>query len=216
MVRPSQGIDGLLLRSGAALYPLHGCAGLSVRRVAEHAGANPAMLHYHFGNKNAFLRAMLQQTYEGLFERLSHSGPEGGTPPQRLRATLLSLGQFVREQRALVVRLLVDAAAGEPVVHEFLKANAPRHLGLLMRLLAEAGAGRQLGPPLQCFVFVMGAVVAPVLAAAGASSLKLAPAQLGTLLDTEVLSDAALTQRINLALSALGLPPARASRKTSP
>lgn len=216
MVRPSQGIDTALLRSGAVLYPLHGCAGLSVRRVAEHAGANPAMLHYHFGNKNAFLRAMLQQTYEGLFERLSHSGPAGGTPQQRLRATLLSLGQFVREQRPLVVRLLVDAAAGEPVVHEFLQANAPRHLGLLMRLLAEAGAGRQLGAPLQCFVFVMGAVAAPVLAASAATRLKLAPALLGHRLEAEVLSDAALAQRIDLALLALGLPPPRAPRKKTP
>jgi AcrR family transcriptional regulator len=207
MARPSQGTDTALLASGAALYPQHGCAALSVRKVAEHAGVNPAMLHYHFGSKDSFLRAVLQQVYEGLFERLSHSGPANGTPAQRLRATLLSLAQFVREQRPLLARLLMDAAAGEPVVQSFLRDNAPRHLGLLMQLLAEAGAHRTVGSPLQTFVFVMGAVAMPVLMVSGASHLQVLPAPLAERTTTEVLSDAALVQRINLALGALGLPP---------
>lgn len=206
MARPSQGIDTALLASGAALYPQHGCAALSVRKVAEHAGVNPAMLHYHFGRKDAFLRAVLQQVYEGLFERLSHSGPAGGTPAQRLRAMLLSLAQFVREQRALVARLLMDAAAGEPVVQAFLRDNAPRHLGLLMQLLTEAGAHRPVGSPLQTLVFVMGAVAMPVLMVSGASHLQVLPAPLAERFASDVLSDAALAQRIDLALGALGLP----------
>jgi AcrR family transcriptional regulator len=216
MVRPSQGLDESLLRSAAQLYPQFGCAGLSVRKVAEHAGVNPAMLHYHFGNKNAFLRAMLQQLYEGLFSRLSHSGEPGGSAHARLRATLLSFGQFVREQRALVGRLLVDAAAGEPVVREFLQANAPRHLGLLMRLLDEAKAGQPDVPSVQRFVFVMGAVVAPVLVASAALQLKLAPTAVACALDEQALSDAAILQRIDLALAALGLPARRPAKRTSP
>ena len=61
MPRPSQNIDEALLRSGLALLPRLGCSGLSVRRVAEHAGVNPAMFHYHFQSKAVFLRSVLQQ-----------------------------------------------------------------------------------------------------------------------------------------------------------
>jgi AcrR family transcriptional regulator len=57
MPRPSQDQDQALLAAGAALYPGLGCAGLSVRRVADAAGVNPAMVHYHFGSKDGFLRA---------------------------------------------------------------------------------------------------------------------------------------------------------------
>jgi hypothetical protein len=81
----------------------------------------------------------------------------------------------------VVGRLALDAAQGEPVVLEFLRANAPRHLGLLLALLHEAQAAGELQPlpPLQAFTFLMGAVNAPTLIATGAQQLGLAPALLG-------------------------------------
>ena len=209
MARPSQNIDEALLRSGLLLYPGLGCAALSVRRVAEHAGVNPAMLHYHFGSKQAFLRSMLQQHYESLFSRLSASGQGQGDALLRLRDTLFLLACFVREHRALIARLLLDAGAGEPVVLEFLQANAPRHLGLVMALLAEA---RQQGlvrdtPPLQGLSFVMSSVLAPILITSGAAHLRLAPQLSQEQIEPQVLSDPALHERIDWALGALGARP---------
>ena len=52
----------------------------------------------------------------------------------------------------------------------------------------------------------MGAVNAPTLIATGAQQLGLAPAPLGPALAEQVLSEAALIQRVDLALSALGRP----------
>lgn len=210
MPRPSQDQDTALLRAGLALYPQCGCAGLSVRRVAAHAGVNPAMLHYHFGGKPAFLRAVLQQLYETMFARLSASaGGDDGPALPRLRAALFTLATFLREHRAAVGRLLLDAGHGEPVVHEFLRANAPRHLGLLMRLLeqAECEGGLAPRPSLQRFMFVMGAVVAPILASVGVARLDVAPERVTAHLDSQVLSDDAIRDRIEWALLALGGPP---------
>lgn len=220
MVRPSQGIDKGLLRSGVALYSEHGCAGLSVRRVAQHAGANPAMFHYHFANKQVFLRAVLQQVYDEMFGQLVASEGRAGTPLERLRATLTTLALFIREHRAMVARLVVDAANGEVVVREFMRANAPRHLGLLMSLLDEAqraGAIREMAP-LQRFTFVMGAVAAPVLIASAAAQLQLAPLAWAGLLEQQVVSDQAIAERVDLAIEALRAdkpaPPARPRRST--
>ena len=50
MARPSQNVDQRLLEAGLALLPQTGCAGLSVRRLADHAGVNLGMFHYHFKN----------------------------------------------------------------------------------------------------------------------------------------------------------------------
>jgi len=202
MPRPSQAVDQALLQSGLALYPQVGCAGLSLRKVAEHAGTQPAMVHYHFGSKQAFLGAVLQQCYEQLFAQMSERSAADGAAGQRLRTALLALAGFLREHRALIARLLMDAAQGEPVVHSFLQANAPRHLGLVMRLLGEVA----LKPgvlPMQAFAFLMGSVNAPLLVASGALHIGVVPGVLGEQLAAQVVSDAALAQRVDLALAAL-------------
>jgi AcrR family transcriptional regulator len=215
VARPSQGIDQALLRSGLALLPQLGCAGLSVRRVAEHAGVNPAMFHYHFGNKATFLQAVLQQLYEQMFAKLSAGAAREGPVLDRLQAALITLGSFVREHHALVGRLAVDAANGETVVHDFVRANAPRHLGLLMQLMAEAEAAGELqpAPPLQRFVFLMGAVLSPMLVAPAMASLGVAPAIVGNAVQAQVLSDDAIKQRVQMALAALRTPPSARLRK---
>ena len=72
MPRPSQAQDQALLDAGQQLYIELGCVGLSVRRLAEAAGVNPAMVHYHFGSKDGYLRALLQQYYEQMYASLSN------------------------------------------------------------------------------------------------------------------------------------------------
>lgn len=205
MARPSQAQDLTLLASGRALYAQLGCAGLSVRRLAEHAGVNPAMVHYHFKSKDGFLRALLQQMYEDMFAGLSLEAARSGNALQRLEASLLRLAQFVREHRPTVARVWADAQQGEPVALDFMRANAPRHLGLLLTLMQEAeGAGllRQQAP-MQRFVFLMGAVVAPLMIAGSVQAMGVLPPALSALMENQALSDAALHERIGWALDAL-------------
>ncbi|WIT13013.1 TetR family transcriptional regulator [Paucibacter sediminis] len=205
MARPSQAQDLTLLASGRALYAQLGCAGLSVRRLAEHAGVNPAMVHYHFKSKDGFLRALLQQMYEDMFAGLSLEAARSGNALQRLEASLLRLAQFVREHRPTVARVWADAQQGEPVALDFMRANAPRHLGLLLALMQEAEAAGLLRqqPPMQRFVFLMGAVVAPLMIAGSVQALGVLPPALSALMEDQALSDTALRERIGWALDAL-------------
>ena len=205
MPRPSQAQDQALLAAGAALYAELGCAKLSVRRVAEHAGVNPAMVHYHFGSKSGFLRALLQQHYEQMFASLSLEAQADAAPLVRLQAALFALARFVREHRALIGRLWQDTQSGEAVALEFLRANAPRHVKLLGELAAAAEARGQLSrqPPLTRLSFLMGAVLAPILIGGGVRALGLAPKALAAQIEPQILSDAALRARIDLALKAL-------------
>jgi len=205
MARPSQAQDLTLLASGRALYAQLGCAGLSVRRLAEHAGVNPAMVHYHFKSKDGFLRALLQQMYEDMFAGLSLEAARSGNALQRLEASLLRLAQFVREHRPTVARVWADAQQGEPVALDFMRANAPRHLGLLLALMQEAEGASLLRqqPPMQRFVFLMGAVVAPLMIAGSVQALGVLPPALSALMEDQALSDTALRERIGWALDAL-------------
>ena len=138
MPRPSRHLDQALLASGAALYPALGCAGLSVRAVASLAGVTAGMFHYHFESKDAFLQQVLQGIYEELFSRLSAPAHRPGAPLVRLRGTLTVIARFLRDHAPLMRRVLGDAQAGHAVATEFLQRNLPRHVEVVVALLAEA------------------------------------------------------------------------------
>ncbi len=225
MSRPSQRIDEALLQSGRELFPQLGCAGLSVRAVAERAGANQGMFHYHFKTKDNFLRVLLQQMYEEMFAGLSGEARHEGPALERLSAALLAMGRFAREHRRLMARVWMDAMAGEPVAREFFRRNVPRHLELLIALMQEAQAEGTLGElaPLQRFVFVMGSVLMPMLFASGLFELVIEQPALQRQFAAQVMSDEAIAQRVSLALAALGgstasplVRRARPSRRRAP
>ena len=105
MPRPSRNLDRALLAAGRALLPQRGCAGLSVREVAEAAGVNLGMFHYHFKSREAFLRALLQTMYEEMFSQLTFQGSAGWGPRDNLRAALRFLGRFLRANRPILARV---------------------------------------------------------------------------------------------------------------
>lgn len=205
MPRPSQRIDLALLASGRELFARSGCARLSVRAVAEHAGVNPAMLHYHFGTKDEFLRALLQPLYEEMFAAVSRAAEGDGPARARLAGALAALARFARAQRPLLARLWLDAIAGEAVAVEFFARNSPRHLGLLLGLLqrAQAEGALRTAAPLQALSFLLGAVVLPMLFVAALVRARAVPAMPVARYDAQVMSDAAIAERIEMALQAL-------------
>lgn len=205
MARPSQAQDQALLQSGRELFADTGCAGLSVRKLAEHAGVNPAMFHYHFKSKALFLRTLLQQIYEQMFESLQLEATHEGPALLRLEQSLLAVGRFLGANRRTIARVWADAQGGETVALDFMRANAPRHLALLMGLLDEAEREGAIAPMpgLPRFVFLMSSVLTPILIVGSVANLGVAPAPVAGLLEPLVLSDDALRARIALALKAL-------------
>lgn len=209
MSRPSRNVDVRLLAAGRELYPAMGAAGLSVRKVAERAGANLGMFHYHFGNKDAFVRALLQSLYEEMFADLQTAAAAPGDPVGGLRAALRVIARFARDNRVLLRRLMVDAAAGEAPAVDFLRANFPRHFGIVVGLiLAGQRAGRIKPVALaQAVTFVAGAIAAPILLGSAIVDSGFAPPALADRFAADVLADAALDERIELALAGLVASP---------
>src|SRR5438876_3390946 len=135
MPRPSRNLDRALLAAGRALLPQRGCAGLSVREVAEAADVNLGMFHYHFKTRDAFLRELLQSMYEEMFSQLTVTRDERGGAVESLRGALRFLGRFLRANRPILARVMADALCGDPVAIEFLRTNMPRHLGYMHQLI---------------------------------------------------------------------------------
>ena len=191
----------MLLDAGLELLSSTGCAGFSVRKLAQHAGVNLGMFHYHFKTKDNFIRAVLQRTYEEMFCALSLRVNPAQAPLENLRSALGVLGQFASQNRHLLVRILADAMSGEALAADFLKANLPRHVGVIASLIEQAqkdGSLVQASVP-QLIAFMAGSVAAPVLfgTAAGVDMIELTGQQL--------LSPEAIAQRIDFALRGLAV-----------
>lgn len=213
MPRPSRNIDQALLHSGRTLFPQHGCAGLSVRLVCQHAQVHAGMFHYHFQSKEDFLAQVLQSLYDEVFAQLQARVASDGRPLMRLRQALMLLAQLVRAQGGWMGRIWMDAASGETVAQRFMQRNAPRHMELLMALAQEAVADGSLSPqpPLQRFAFLMGSVVAPMLLAPAMLRMEVLPATVVEQAQSDILSDDAIASRVDRALTALQshVPPAK-------
>jgi AcrR family transcriptional regulator len=205
MPRPSQRFDLALLESGRVLFPQAGCAGLSVRAVAEHAGANLGMFHYHFKSKDNFLRVLLADLYERMVVDLHAAIEPSADARERLRRGLLVFGRFVRDHRRILARVWADALAGQPIAREFMQANGPRHLGVLERLFRDAQSERAIDPmaPVQRLMFALGAIALPMLFVPGLIEQGVAPPLVAGGFDEQVLADGSIAQRVDRVLAAL-------------
>jgi AcrR family transcriptional regulator len=222
MPRPSRNLDRALLAAGRVLFPASGCAGLSIREVADAAGVNLGMFHYHFKTREAFLRTLLQGIYEEMFSQLSFQGSETWGPVENLRAALRFLGRFLRANRPILTRVLADALTGSAIAREFLRENMPRHLGVMQALITlgqERGLIRPM-PVAQAMGFCAGSLAAPIVfGGAVVEGGALGKAGSKALHDA-LLTDEAIDQRIELALAAIvipgavGTPPRKPRRKS--
>jgi AcrR family transcriptional regulator len=216
MPRPSRNLDRALLAAGRALLPARGCAGLSIREVAEAANVNLGMFHYHFKTREAFLRTLLQSMYEEMFSQLTLQRDVSWSALNNLRAALRFMGRFLRSNRPILARVLADALCGDPIALEFLRLNMPRHLGHMQQLIElgqREGLLKRMPVP-QALGFCAGSLAMPILFG-GAVADSGAMGKAGTRMLTEaLLSDAAIDERIELALAAISNPAAAARIKS--
>ena len=217
MPRPSRNLDRAGLAAGRALLPESGCAGLTIRQVAEAAGVNIGMFHYHFKTREAFLRAVMQETYEEMFAQLTFevARPRDASPVEHLRAAMRVVARFARDNRRFIARILADALGGDATARVFIAENLPRHFTLLTALIQkgqQTGALRPLAPR-QALAFCIGAVAMPILVGGAAADLLPRPA--AQALHDTLLCDAALDQRIDLALAGIAAPPGTRPAGTS-
>lgn len=209
MARPSRNIDEALLAAGRELLPLTGCAGLSARRLTEHAGVNLAMLNYHFGSRDNFVRSLLARLYEDMFAQLTIEAGANATPIENLRAALGVLARFAHTHRRALARIAADALAGELIATEFFLTNIPRHGAVLARLIRAAQRAGQIEklPLQQTIAFIAGSGLLPVLIGGALTAAGQLPAAFSNAIERQVLPLRAIEQRIDLALR--GLTPDR-------
>jgi len=136
-----------LLAAARELFADRDFKAVSVRDIARAARVNPAMVHYHFDDKQGLYRAMLEETLGPMLRRLQALAEEpdatrGEVPLREVLAGIMTT--LAREP--WVARLLVREVLAEagPFRETFIREFAPRAGGRLPRLLGRAVARGQV------------------------------------------------------------------------
>jgi hypothetical protein len=145
--------------------------------------------------------------------------PRDATPAEHLRSAMRVVARFARDNRRFIARILADALGGDATAHAFIAENLPRHFTLLAGLIQQGQAEGSLRAmaPRQALAFCIGSVAMPILV--GGAAADTLPRHAAQALHDTLLSDAALDQRIDLALAAIAAPgpspgtPKRVARK---
>lgn len=201
MPRPSRNIDSLLIKTGLEMLPDTGISGLSVREVAQKAQVNIGMFHYHFKTKEAFARVLLEELYEMMFSKLTHSINPSDPALKSLGNALFTMGCFARDQHRILLSIITDIKKANAVAIDFAKANFPRHIGLIRKLVEKAQAEGDIVdlPAVQIMVFLASSVAMPGMI--GGMLVDLDEAfGVAAPMKNLVISDAAIERRVRMAL----------------
>ena len=145
-----------LLDAAQRLFGARGFEATSLRSVTAEAGVNLAAVHYHFGSKEALLRATLARRVEPinaerlrLLEKIEANAPSGQLPLESILEAflrpVLEIGLTRRGDR-LELRQIAARVHSEPLeivrplIAELFGEVARRFVGALRRALAGLSA----------------------------------------------------------------------------
>lgn len=136
-----QNLKKQILDTAEELFSDAGYAATSIRRIADKAGVNPALVHYYFGTKRALLQAVMERVLEPLGRAIAAMKNGSDTSPDIIVGLLLSMAAEHPNIPRLITREVL--LPGGEMQQYFIENMAPHLGGALPALLGrEKSAGR--------------------------------------------------------------------------
>ncbi len=139
-----QDLKKQILDTAEELFAENGYAAVSIRRIADGSGVNPALVHYYFGQKTKLLQSVLERAVAPLARAITEMKNAPEASPELLADLMISMAA----KHPNVPRLLVREVflPGGEMRQYFIDNMAPRLGGALPALLGrEKAAGRLHG-----------------------------------------------------------------------
>lgn len=156
----TEAIRAALLKAARELFAQRDFKAASVREIAAAARVNPAMVHYHFGDKDGLYRAMLQETLGPVLQKVQELTEGGGRESQASIHDALEAVMTMLAREPWVARLIVREVLAEegPFRELFIREFAARGGGRVPQLLEREKANgrirKDLDPTLGALSFM--------------------------------------------------------------
>jgi TetR/AcrR family transcriptional regulator len=155
-----EAVRAALLRAARELFAKRDFTAASVRSIARAARVNPAMIHYHFGDKDGLYRAMLQESIGPVLQKVQELVDPGSRQSEAsihdaLEAVMTMLAREPWVARLIVREVLAEGGAfREQFIREFAAKGGGRIPQLLARERASGRVRRDLDPVLGALSFM--------------------------------------------------------------
>jgi AcrR family transcriptional regulator len=163
------GTDSRILDSAIVLFAERGFADVTVREIAEHAGANPAAINYYFGGKERLIRHVIRSVFSPLNEQrlAALAAATGGAGPLTTDAIVRALVEptvhacmrSAGPERYYAPILLHTFALRQPFVDEAMAEQNDRVPKAFVDALSRAMPGRSRGRIFWHFDFMIGSIM---------------------------------------------------------
>jgi AcrR family transcriptional regulator len=153
-------IRGALLKAARELFAKRDFKAASVRDIAAAARVNPAMIHYHFGDKDGLYRAMLQETLGPVLQKVQELLDRDDRQTQTSIHDALEAVMTMLAREPWVARLIVREVLAEEgrfrelFIREFAAKGVGRVPQLLEREITNGRVRKDLDPTLGALSFM--------------------------------------------------------------
>ncbi len=136
-----------LLTAAAKLFAARGFDGASVAEVARQAGANKALINYHFGGKLQLYRTIVREMFAELLDRVEPLRTDARPPDQVLRAFIAIVGDTAHRRRPHLSKMMLrEVIAGGPHLDREVLAY-PMRVFAVVREIIERGVRERVFRP---------------------------------------------------------------------
>jgi TetR/AcrR family transcriptional regulator len=160
-----QDLKTQILDTAEEFFSDFGYAATSIRRIADKADVNPALVHYYFGNKKSLLLKVMERALEPLVHAIAamKNGPDAS--PEVIARLLLSMAAEHPNIPRLMIREVL--LPGGEMQQYFTENLAPQLGGALPALLdreKSAGRMREDSDPAISAVLILAICIFPFIA----------------------------------------------------
>ncbi|WP_373325715.1 TetR/AcrR family transcriptional regulator [Sporomusa paucivorans] len=114
-----------LIEAGEKLFALKGLAGVSIRELSQEAGANSALISYHFGSKEGLYAAVLENQFSPIGALLDSAAREDASPTEKIisyaRNVAVVHGRVPFLTKFMMGEILNPSRFFEPVIRKYIE-----------------------------------------------------------------------------------------------
>jgi len=151
-----------LLSAAAELFAARGFDGVSVAEVAHRAGANKALISYHFGGKLQLYRTIVREMFVELLSRVEPLRSAPRPPDQVLREFIAIVGDSANRRRPHLSRMMLrEVIAGGPHLDQEVLVYPMRVFAVVREIIERGVRERVFRPvdPIMTHMSVVGSLV---------------------------------------------------------